>query len=73
VDLSRLPAAHADLVLRPVRGGARLAARPDAAIGPVYGSRGALRVVQATVLATAVAAIELGYRFALLLITLHST
>jgi hypothetical protein len=44
-----------------------------AAIGPVYGSRGALRVVQATVLAIAVAAIVLGYRFALLLITLHST
>lgn len=42
-----------------------------AAIGPVYGSRGATRLVQALLLAVAVAAIVLGYRFALFLITLY--
>ena len=44
-----------------------------AAIGPVYGVAGAKRVVQAIILAVAVAAIVLGYRFALFLITLSTT
>ena len=44
-----------------------------AAIGPVYGVAGAKRIVQAIILAVAVAAIVLGYRFALLLITLSTT
>jgi hypothetical protein len=43
------------------------------AIGPVYGTAGGKRVLQATLLAIAVAAIVLGYRFALLLITLSTT
>jgi hypothetical protein len=43
------------------------------ALAPVYGSRGAARVLQATVLTIAVAAIVPGYRFALLLITLNLT
>jgi hypothetical protein len=43
------------------------------AIGPVYGAAGARRVLQAAVLAIAVAAIVIGYRFALLLITLSTT
>ena len=42
-----------------------------AAIGPVYGARGPWRVVQAALLALAVGAIVLGYRFALFLITLY--
>jgi len=49
------------------------AAYLHAAIGPVYGTRGALRVLQALVLALAVGAIVLGYRFALFLITLYAT
>jgi len=44
-----------------------------AAIGPVYGARGALRVLQAIVLTLAVGAIVLGYRFALFLITLYGS
>ena len=43
------------------------------AIGPVYGSAGVTRVVQTAVLAIAVAAIVIGYRFALFLITLATT
>lgn len=43
------------------------------AIGPVYGADGALRLMQAVGLAVAVAAIILGYRFALFLITLYAT
>ncbi len=44
-----------------------------AAIGPVYGAGGPMRVLQAVVLAIAVAAIVLGYRFVLFLITLYAT
>jgi hypothetical protein len=43
------------------------------AIRPVYGAMGMRRVVEATVLALAVAAIALGYRFALFFITLYAT
>lgn len=43
------------------------------AIGPVYGARGAGRVAKAGALALAVAAIVLGYRFVLFLITLYGT
>jgi len=43
------------------------------AIGPVYGATGGLRIAQAAVLAIAVAAIVIGYRFALFLITLSTT
>ena len=43
------------------------------AMGTVYGARGGLRVAQATVAALVVGALVLGYRFALLLITLYST
>jgi hypothetical protein len=41
------------------------------AIGPVYGAAGAMRALQVGVLLIAVAAIVLGYRFALFLITLY--
>jgi len=44
-----------------------------AAIAPVYGSSGAARVAQTLVLAIAVGAIVLGYRFVLFLITLYGT
>ena len=44
-----------------------------AAIGPVYGATGGLRVAQAAGLAVAVGAIVMGYRFVLLLITLYGT
>jgi hypothetical protein len=43
------------------------------AIGRVYGGRTAERVVRAAVLTVGVTAIVLGYRFALLLITLYTT
>lgn len=43
------------------------------AVGIVYGSRGAIQILTAAPLAVAVAAIFLGYRFALFLITLYST
>jgi hypothetical protein len=43
------------------------------AIGPAYGARGAWRVLQAAVLAIAAAAVMLGYRFALFVITLLTT
>ena len=43
------------------------------AIAPVYRAAGRLRVLQALVLSLAVAAIVLGYRFALFVITLYST
>jgi hypothetical protein len=43
------------------------------AIGPVYGAAGAMRAFKSIVLALAVAAIVLGYRFALFLITLYAT
>lgn len=43
------------------------------AIGPVYGAAGAGRVAKAIMLALAVAAIVLGYRFALFFITLYGT
>ena len=43
------------------------------ATGTVYGAHGALRVVKVSMLTLAVASIVLGYRFALLLITLYST
>jgi len=43
------------------------------AIGTVYGVRGIARLAQAAVLAVAIAAILLGYRFAIFLITLYTT
>ena len=43
------------------------------AAGPVYGATGAMRVLQTIVLALAAMTIFLGYRFALLLITLQTT
>jgi len=43
------------------------------ASGPVYGASGKLRAAKALLLALAVAAIVLGYRFALFLITLYTT
>jgi len=43
------------------------------ALGPVYGSAGVRRIAQALTLALAVAAIVLGYRFALFFITLYGT
>jgi uncharacterized protein DUF3667 len=43
------------------------------AIGPVYDSRGVRRAVSAVLLVLAVAALVLGYRLALFLITLYST
>lgn len=43
------------------------------AIGPVYGAAGATRLIQAMVLSIAVAAIVVGYRFVLFLITLYAT
>jgi hypothetical protein len=42
-------------------------------VGPVYGATGAARLAKAIVLALAVAAIVLGYRFLLFLITLYGT
>jgi hypothetical protein len=42
-------------------------------IGPVYGSTGKLRVLQAGLLSIAVAAIVVGYRFVLFLLTLYLT
>jgi hypothetical protein len=44
-----------------------------AAIAPVYQAAGAMRWVQAALLAVAVAAIVVGYRFVLFLITLYGT
>jgi hypothetical protein len=43
------------------------------AIGPVYRASGAMRAIQACVLAIAVGSIVLGYRFAVFLITLFAT
>ena len=43
------------------------------AVGPVYGAAGAARLVKAAGLALAVAAIVLGYRFLLFVITLYGT
>jgi hypothetical protein len=43
------------------------------AIGPVYGATGLLRTTKAILLALAVAAIVLGYRFVLFFITLYAT
>ena len=43
------------------------------AVGSVYDARGALRIFKVAVLASAVGAIFLGYRFALMLITFSST
>lgn len=43
------------------------------AIGPVYGARGIARFVQAAALSAAIAAIVLGYRFSIFVITLYST
>jgi len=43
------------------------------AIGPVYGARGSLRAMKATLLALVAGAIVLGYRFAVFLITLYAT
>ena len=43
------------------------------AIGPVYGAAGASRIATSLVLVAAVAAIALGYRFAIFLITLYET
>jgi hypothetical protein len=43
------------------------------ATGPVYGARGTRRVIEALVLLVAGVGVFLGYRFALLLITLYST
>lgn len=44
-----------------------------AAIGPVYGATGVLRLVQTLVLAVAVGAIVVGYRFVVFLVTLYTT
>ena len=44
-----------------------------AAIGRVYGGRPAVRILAATLLAIAAAAIALGYRFALFVLTLYTT
>ena len=43
------------------------------AIGPVYGATGGSRAAKAVLLALAVAAIVLGYRFLLFVITLYAT
>ena len=43
------------------------------ATGTVYGAHGVLRVVKVSTLTLAMATIVLGYRFALLLVTLYST
>jgi Protein of unknown function (DUF3667) len=43
------------------------------AIGPVYGATGTMRAIRAVLLTLAVAAIVLGYRFVLFLITLYAT
>jgi hypothetical protein len=43
------------------------------AIGPVYAANGKFRAAKALLLALVVAAIVLGYRFVLFLITLYST
>jgi len=43
------------------------------ALGPAYGSRGAQRIAKAALLALAVGAIFVGYRFAIFLITLFTT
>jgi hypothetical protein len=43
------------------------------AIGPVYGATGAMRIMWTVVLALTVAAVVLGYRFALFVITLYTT
>jgi uncharacterized protein DUF3667 len=43
------------------------------AIGPVYGARGGVRAMKALLLAVVVAAIALGYRFAMFLVTLYAT
>jgi hypothetical protein len=43
------------------------------AIGPVYGATGVLRIRNAIMLALAAAAIVVGYRFLLFLITLYTT
>jgi Protein of unknown function (DUF3667) len=43
------------------------------AIGPVYGATGTMRMIKAVLLTLAVAAIVLGYRFVLFLITLYAT
>jgi hypothetical protein len=43
------------------------------AAGTVYGAKGVIRVGKVFALALAVAGILLGYRFALFLITLHTT
>jgi hypothetical protein len=43
------------------------------AIGPVYSATGPLRAIKAALLALAVGAIVLGYRFVLFLITLYTT
>jgi hypothetical protein len=43
------------------------------AAGPVYDAKGATRVLQTIVLTVAAMLIFLGYRFVLLLITLHTT
>ena len=44
-----------------------------AAIGPAYGTRGARRALQTLVLAFAVGAIVVGYRFVVFLVTLYTT
>ena len=43
------------------------------ATGTVYGAHGVLRVLKVSTLTLAMATIVLGYRFALLLVTLYST
>ena len=42
------------------------------ALGPVYGTKGPWRVAKATLLAAAVGALFVGYRFAIFLITLYT-
>jgi hypothetical protein len=43
------------------------------ALEPVYGAQGGWRVAQAALLAVSVAAVFIGYRFVIFLITLYST
>jgi hypothetical protein len=45
----------------------------DAALGPAYNATGAKRVIKAAVLAGAVGALFVGYRFAIFLITFYTT
>ena len=72
VGLGGLDSPRVDTVLSIVNVAA-CAAYLYLAIARVYGAQGAARALQAFVLTAAVAAIVLGYRFAVFLITLYST